>query len=506
MADGKGVSLLHDLTSQNEMLKAQLINASLINELVKVLHSCTDLEGIIKTVLLSFQDLVAFDRAILFNLNSDAFRLEPHSWVGIDDETAKGLTSTLGFEGGDITDAVFLNRHIFVEESDPDDLFARRLQSPSYIVAPLLRKPTRKCWEIKSCTNKGCPRHGSPNPYCWSNANACGEGLAEDERRRRCAACGAFKVEGVFWLDRKAGGRPITSDDITNLTNIITLAGLVFENFRIMNALDLAIQELTTTNETLRKVNYELEIAQAKIRLDLEQARAIQQRLLPQEIHCSGKDYHISSRYVAANTVGGDYYDLFKINASSYGLVVADVSGHGIASALIMSMVKTLLRTYSKSETSPQKTLELINETFVNEIATEHFVTIFYAVFDVLTKKIRYTSAGHCPVPFIDKESGKCELLKADGLFMGVFPDMLLKENEMDYIPGQHRLILYTDGLTEAINGASEMYGTDKLIKIATDTLKLECNSAMEAILNHQQNFCEGVPSEDDTTLLVIDF
>jgi len=374
---------LGDLLTQNEMLKTQLINASMINELVKVLHSCTDLEGIVKTVLLSFQDLVNFDRIMLFTVNGPQFRLDPWSWIGICDDDAKKLAVSLGFDGGDITDAIFLNRHIFVEEPDESDIFSQKLQSPSYIVVPLLRKPTRKCWELKQCNKKSCGNYGSINPYCWSNPNSCNDNHgSEDERRKHCLACPAFKVEGMFWLDRKNSAQPITSDDISNLTNIITLAGLVFENFRMINALDAANHELIGANDALRKVNNDLELAEAKIRVDLEQARLIQQKLLPQDMKNSEDGYNVSSRYLAANTVGGDYYDIFKIAEGVYGIVVADVSGHGVASALIMSMVKVLLRTYSKNETSPQKTLELINENLVSEIATEHFVTIFYAVFD----------------------------------------------------------------------------------------------------------------------------
>ncbi|MDR2579238.1 MAG: serine/threonine-protein phosphatase [Chitinispirillales bacterium] len=501
--------LLKDLLSQNEMLKTQLIDAAMINELVKVLHSCTDLEGIVKTVLLSFQDLVHFDRAILFTINGGKFRLEPWNWVGIDDDTAKRLSIPLGFDGGDITDAIFLNRHIFVEEPDPaSDIFSLELQSPSYIVAPLLRKPTRKCWEIKRCTKKSCSSYGSANPYCWSNLDvSCGDSSStEDDRRRRCLACAAFKAEGIFWLDRKNSVQPITSGDISNLTNIITLAGLVFENFRMINALDAANHELISTNETLRKVNHDLEFAEAKIRLDLEQARQIQQKLLPQDISSSHESYKISSRYLAANTVGGDYYDVFKIADGTYGIVVADVSGHGIASALVMSMAKTLLRVYSKDETSPQKTLERINDIFVSEVATEHFVTIFYAVLDVNKKKLRFSSAGHCPIFYLHKDSGKCDMLKADGLFLGVFPDIMLAEREIDYVPEKQRLILYTDGLTEAINPATEMYGTERLTRIARETTDFSTEETLEAILEHQVKFCDGVQPEDDITLLVMDF
>ncbi len=497
-----------DLLSQNEMLKSQLINSALLNELVKVLHSCTDLNGIVKTVLLSFQDLVDFDRAILFKVNPEKFRIEPANWVGIDGDAVKNLMVPLGFDGGDITDAIFLNKHIFVEEPDPNcDAFSRELQSRSYIAAPLLRKPTRKCYEIKGCEKKSCRCYGSVNPYCWSTAHSCGDdkNVSEDDKRRSCIVCPAFSAKGVFWLDRKNSGAPITSDDITFLTNIITLAGLVFDNFSMMNALDEANHGLTTANEKLRKVNYELEIAQTNIRMDLEHARTIQQKLLPQDIMTSAKHYNVGSRYLAANSVGGDYYDLFDISDDSYGVIVADVSGHGVASALIMSMFKILLKIHSRKETSPQKTLERINELFISEIATEHFVTVFYAVINTATQKIRYSSAGHCPVLYLHKPTGRCATLKTDGLFLGVFQDMLLREKETDYARGEHRMILYTDGLTEAINAKSEMYGTERLKNIAAQTLPLNPSDAVQAILDNQKTFCGTQQQEDDMTLFVID-
>jgi len=497
-----------DLISQNEMLKSQLINSALINELVKVLHSCTDLDGIVKTVLLSFQDLVDFDRAILFKINADGFRLEPANWVGIDDCDAKGLTVPLGFDGGDITDAIFLNKHLFVEDPDPTDIFKDKLQSNSYIVAPLLRKPTKKCYEIKGCENKSCRCYGSVNPYCWSAAHSSGENcnVSEDEKRRSCIGCPAFSAKGVFWLDRQKSGAPITSDDITFITNITTLAGLVFDNFSMMNALDEANQGLTNANEQLRKVNYELEIAQANIRMDLEHAHSIQQKLLPQNIAVSAKHYDVGSRYLAANAVGGDYYDLLKISDDVYGVIIADVSGHGVASALIMSMFKVLLKIYSKNETSPQKTLEQINDLFISEVPTEHFVTAFYAVINTTTQKILYSSAGHCPILYLNKQTGRCDSLKTDGLFLGVFPDMLMTEKETDYIRDKHRMVLYTDGLTEAINAKNEMYGTERLQCAAVETLPLSPKDAVSAILDHQKSFCGTQQQEDDITLLVVDF
>jgi serine phosphatase RsbU (regulator of sigma subunit) len=220
----------------------------------------------------------------------------------------------------------------------------------------------------------------------------------------------------------------------------------------------------------------------------------------------SAKHYDIGSRYLAANTVGGDYYDLFNISEDTYGLIVADVSGHGIASALIMSMFKVLLKIYSRKEVSPQKTLEQINDLFISEVATEHFVTVFYAVVNVTAQKIRYSSAGHCPILYLNKQTGNCVMLKTDGLFLGVFPDMLLREKEADYTRGEHRMVLYTDGLTEAVNEKDEMYGTERLQRIAEQTLSLSPSDAVSAILENQKSFCGKRLPEDDMTLLAIDF
>ncbi len=496
-----------ELRIQNELLKSQLMNASLINELTKVLHSCTDLESIIKTVLLAFQDLLHFERVILFSIDEKKFCLTPRAWVGFEAEEVEKISIPLGFEGGDITDAIFLNRHIIVEEPDENsDIFYNRLDSPSYLNIPLLNKPNKRCWEMKNCSKKACSCYGSINPFCWSQTGA-GQLLntrTEDERRRCCIGCKAFNAEGVFWMDRKNKRTPVSSDDITTLTAIINLAGLIIDNFRIMNALDSANQNLQNANEQLRVVNHDLNIAQSKIQSDLEHARTIQQGLLPQNIK-SSEAFSISSRYLSADAVGGDYFDLFQISQDAYGVVVADVSGHGVASALIMSMAKVLLKTYSQKELSPQKTLECINKVFLSEIATEHFVTIFYAVFDTNQKILRFTSAGHCPTLFLDRETGDCTMLKADGLFLGVFPDMMLSERQYEYTPGKHRLILYTDGLTEANNLKNRMYGMENLITMAQKTAPLKAEDATEAILEDQKNFCGPVPAEDDITLLLLD-
>lgn len=495
------------LRTENEELKAQLMGNSLINELTRVLQSCTDLEGIIKTALLGIQDILGFSRVILFEIDREEFCLRPRSWVGCDELDPGKLAVPMGFDGGEITDAIFLNRHMIVDSPDATtDLFARTLGSFGYLVTPLVSKPTRKCWEVKSCDRMACPAHGSFNPYCWSilgSAELLGA-VSEENRRRGCMACPCFRAEGVFWMDRSPGFDPITGDHITSLSTIITHAGIIIENFRIFNELERLNENLKSTNEQMRVVNHDLSLAHAKINSDLEHARTIQQGLLPQNLILKG--FSLETRYTPAEMVGGDYYDVFPVGDNRYGIIVADVSGHGIASALVMTMVKVLLKTIASNQSSPQKTLERVNEIFLSEVKTDNFVSIFYAVLDLDAHRLTYTSAGHCPVLLFDKVTNECIQIKADGLFLGVFPDMMLKEVPADFIPGTKRLLLYTDGLTEAQNHEGEMFDLCRLEEVARETLGLDLRKATSRILQVQRDFCGlDTKPEDDITLVVLD-
>lgn len=508
-ASGIPEETLQSLIQHNEQLKSQLMNSSLIHELTKVLHSCTNIKDIIKTFLLAMQEIIAFDRVILFKVDKEQFTLYPDSCVGIDEDTIRDVRVPLGFSGGEITDSLFLGRHIIVEKTDPQsDILSSLLHTESYLVIPLINKVNKKCSEVKNCNKITCPAYNSYNPYCWS-INGSGlliEAKSEDERRNACICCPCFKVEGVLWMDRNTTRKPITSDDITILTAGVTMAGIVIENFHIFDALEKANKTEKRINNKLKLMNNELQVAYARINRDLEHARTIQQGLLPQDLEDT-PEIKIGTYYLSADAVGGDYYDVFNIEPGVYGLVVADVSGHGVASALIMSMGKALLKTFSRNEHSPAQTLKHINETFLNEIKTDHFVTFFYAILDTNKHTLRFTSAGHCPIILLDRISGSSRLIKADGLFLGVFPDMMLQESSISYEPNTIRMVLYTDGLIEAKTGTDIMYGVERLNLISQKTLQVSPKEAVCMILEDQKVFCgEKESPEDDITLLVIDF
>lgn len=485
------------------------MTTSLINELTKVMHTTTDPDNIINTILLGIHEIAGFDRIILFELNVDEFNLAPRAWFGIKSSQKKDLSIPLGFEGGEITDAIFLNRHLIVEEPLPeDDIFSNSFKSKSYIVLPLVGRTIPKYEETES---------EDSTLHTWSDVNHSSSGngaeksekttqLSENDRRKQIIASKDFKAQGVFWMDRTKNKSPITSDDITTLSLIINQAGIIIENIRMFNALEIANSNLQNANSQLKIVNQDLRTAQDKINRDLEHAQTIQQGLLPQNIPDTPA-LAIEATYIPATAVGGDYYDAFEITPGIYGIIVADVSGHGVASALIMSMFKVLVKTFTDIKNGPQKTLEIINTIFQTEIKTTNFVTVFYAILDTNKHQLHYTSAGHCPVLFINKKDKTHSQVKADGLFLGVFPDMMLNETSTTYEPGTQRLILYTDGLTEARNEKNDMFEIDRLTTISLKTLEETHQKACSEILSYQKKFCgKNIIPEDDITLLVVDF
>jgi sigma-B regulation protein RsbU (phosphoserine phosphatase) len=309
---------------------------------------------------------------------------------------------------------------------------------------------------------------------------------------------------GVLWMDKPGSDTLVTSDQMTTLTTLAYQAGIIIDNFSMYHALENANLNLKEINDRLAVVNDDLTQAQAKINKDLAHAQTIQSGLLPSEFSDIG-DLKVGARYIPASQVGGDYYDFFQLDDNRFGLVIADVSGHGVAAAMIMAMTKVLLKTFSHQLDSPQKTLERINSIFQNDIKSDNFVTIFFAMLNVQEKKLRFVSAGHNPILFLNRNTGSCELIKADGLFLGVFEDMMLNETERPYKPGD-RIVLYTDGLTEAENNKGEMYGLERLIEFSKVHGSREPDAFLDALLQDLNTFTQSRSLEDDVTLLIIDF
>lgn len=492
---------LQALAAENEQLKSQLMTTSLINELSKVLHSKSDTASVYQTLLLGIHEIAGFDRCIFFTIDKDTFCLEAKAFFNVETTPSQKWSIPLGFEGGEITDALFLNRHFIINDPIPgEDFFQTKLNSRSYCVFPIMGRmiPTFKSStqgeDEETILLKEPPKEAQPQT------------ITENERRRHVVASRDFQGQGVVWVDRNESIEPLSSEDISTISSILTQAGIIIQNILMNIELEKTHGNLQIANDALKIALNNLNRSHDKLNKDLEHARVIQQGLLPQKMPKT-TTMTTHSVYIPADAVGGDYFDVFEIKPGIFGIIIADVSGHGVSSALIMSMVKALLKTFAETHDGPQKTLERINTIFQSQIKTTNFVTVFYATIDTNTNTFTYTSAGHCPTLLIDKKNQMMKKLKADGLFLGVFPDMMLHETRIPFEPHSNRIILYTDGLTEAMNSHDVMFDIGRLCQVAQETLTESPEIACNRIINAQKKFC-GTFSEpaDDVTLLVVDF
>jgi serine phosphatase RsbU (regulator of sigma subunit) len=372
------------------------------------------------------------------------------------------------------------------------------LKPKSYLSLPIIAKTYARCHAFHKCNLKKCPAYENPNPHCWSvpGSGQRNKGQDEDQKRRNCVNCRFFKGSHILWMDKPSTDILVTSDEITLLTTLTNQAGIIADNFQTYENLEKANTELT-------KVKRDLKLVQTKINRELKQAQEIQQGLLPQVLPQT-EYFTTAADYIPATKVGGDYYDIFEIEKDCYCILVADVSGHDIAAALIMSMAKILIKSHANPY-SAKKTIDRINAILNSDIKNENFITMFYAIIDFNKGKMIYSSAGHNPVILIDRETKDVTPIKAEGIFLGVFDDAMVKDNEA-LLKKNSRLILYTDGLIEAENMTGEMYSYEKLIEIIKKTVKLHTNEVKSEIMKDLNKHIGKAPIEDDITLMILDF
>jgi len=464
-----------------ETLRKQLLAYSTSSEIGKITAQAQNIGEVFNGLCLGFRDLAGYERIIVLGVDSEHFCLKPLQSIGFDEEILKDFRAGIDFMAGEYADAIFCNKHILADPVQEHDAFLM-LGSKSYIVFPLLKRVIDECWKIKKCKKTNCPCYESENLYCWTNLDA---GLAtnaasEDEKRRACVKCSQFKCEGLLWLDL-TDHEQITGEDTAMIYAAVAHAGLLIETFRAY--------------EELQKAHYML-------KSDLQQASVIQQQLLPSSFPNGFVD--ISAEYKANLEVGGDYYDCFELGNDAIGIVIADVSGHGTAAAMLMSMFKIMLKSSPLNVVSPAETLRNINNTLVSEVDSGKFITVFYAIWKKNTREFIYTNAGHNPMPIMNKKTKEIELLKSSGLFIGVMPDITVKDSTMK-LDDEYRLNLYTDGINEAMNSAKDQFTHKRIYEFMQNTTDKTCKDFIESLLKEVEVFCAGKELVDDVTMLVCD-
>lgn len=226
-----------------------------------------------------------------------------------------------------------------------------------------------------------------------------------------------------------------------------------------------------------------------------EEARIIQQALLPKASPFV-PGFAISGISVPAGDIGGDWYDFIPFNDGCWGLVLADVSGKGTAAALLMSATRAMLRSLTDTCTSPAETLTKLNQLMVEDFPSGRFVTLIYAILDPKNRTLKFASAGHLAPLLVEGDHARFLPSEAGTpLGLGITG---FSESEIHLPPGS-RLVLYSDGITEASALNDEEYGSERLREHVLNPL-----ASSESILTDVRHYVNGAGLQDDASVIFV--
>jgi len=320
-------------------------------------------------------------------------------------------------------------------------------------------------------------------------------GVSEEERAKLAALRAELllplsvknKLLGFISLSQKLSEEPYSSTDLRLLKSVAAQTGLALENSRLTSA----IAEEVAHRE---KLNREVEIA-----------REVQERLFPQKLPpVAGLDYCGKCR--PALGVGGDYYDFLALPGGRLGIALGDVSGKGIAAALMMASLEASLRAEAMRGTDDLAALvQNVNRLVYEATAENRYATFFYAQYNSSTRCLSYVNAGHNPpMLFRKRESGwQTERLEAGGTVLGLLPQVPYRQAVLALESGD-LLVIYTDGVSEAMNPAGEEWGEERMMKSIQGCDGLGAAETIERLMRSADDFASGAQQHDDMTLVVL--
>jgi len=287
------------------------------------------------------------------------------------------------------------------------------------------------------------------------------------------------KIIGILMMTNKRGRDPFSTDDLRLLSIIAVQAGQLIQNSRLQQ-------------QALEKDRLEHE---------LELAAQIQKSILPHE-DPELEALSISSFFKPARGVGGDYYDFFELG-EELGIVIADVSGHGSSAAMMMSMVKGIIHLLIRQNHEPARLVSGLNDLLMDILPDEVFITMTFVLFDSAKRSLSICNAGHHPPLLKAKKGAKWTWLEMPGCALNLIPRARFMTQKIDLGAGG-RLILYTDGIVEAMNERGEFYGKDRLLKCISaneDKVAQEIGQCLTCDLN---TFSQDREQSDDIAFLIL--
>jgi len=244
-------------------------------------------------------------------------------------------------------------------------------------------------------------------------------------------------------------------------------------------------------------------IDQQKIKQSLAIARNVQQGLLPKKPpEIPGWD--LASKSIPCDETGGDYFDFVPLPDSRLGLVVGDVSGHGIGPALLMASARSFLRALSRQTSDPSEVLPVLNDLVARDMEAERFITLFYGALDPATGAIRYSSAGHDAPLLYRAAADRFDELDSTGMPLGIMEGSPFPAVDVPPMEPGDILALSTDGVWEAMDPDGKGYGRERLVEAIRHARKNSAHTIVERIYLDVTGFCGRAPQRDDFTLVVV--
>jgi sigma-B regulation protein RsbU (phosphoserine phosphatase) len=286
-------------------------------------------------------------------------------------------------------------------------------------------------------------------------------------------------VLGVLYVDNVAAPLPYEHSDLLILTHIGHLA---------------AVKILETENiEELQR--------RRQIEEELKRAANIQQSLLPTDQLVSAP-YRISGRNIPSQDVGGDYFDFINGEAPVLTVALGDVAGKGMPAALLMTNLHASVRAHVESDSQLPLVMARLNRSIHRAVHGERFITLVLIAIDRSTGDMRYVNAGHNP-PFLLRASGEAEQLSVGGLLLGMFPEASYEDAAVRMEPGDI-LVLYSDGVTEAMDEENGEFGEERLVAFLKKNRAMDPEQLVEALIRAVHEFSKDGKPGDDVTVAVI--
>lgn len=296
------------------------------------------------------------------------------------------------------------------------------------------------------------------------------------------------RMIGVLAVANAADGLAFTTADFSLVMSLAEQAGLAVHN--------------------LESLHFQIEKQQ--LDLDLSLASSIQQMLLP-DATPNVAGIEVAAQYVPTQKVGGDLYDFFLLSPKRLGIVVADVSGKGLPASLLMAICRTNLQQIARRHTSPALVLSQVNRAMAGEVCRGMFVSIIYAVVDVAADTVTFARAGH-ELPLVsrrDPVTGQtvCEFVGSEGMAVGMVDPMMFESvivnRVVPFLPGDS-LVLYTDGVTEAVNDEDKEFSGSRLADALRELRNRSADEITDGILDQVRRFTGQDHHRDDLTLVTV--